>query len=122
MIEWFGEQLGPIAPTYERVEVPPKETVTFQVLGFRLGAKTVHVKPTYAPREKIAIGLTVRRLDKAEPVREWLLVGQQPVAVLEPLLSNPATAGGVYSLEVVGATPMQHYIVGYQPGEEGHNG
>jgi len=119
VISWFGQELDEIPASYERIEPPPTLTLVFRVLGYRLGAKTVHVKPTYAPREKIAIGLTVQRLDRPEPVREWLLVGPQPVAVLEPLLAAPATAGGIFSLQVVGARPFQHYIVGYQPGAEG---
>jgi hypothetical protein len=119
VISWFGQELDEIPSSYERIEPPPAETLVFRVLGYRLGAKTVHVKPTYEPREKIAIGLTVQRLDRPEPVREWLLVGPQPVAVLEPLLAAPTTSGGVFSLQIVGQRPFQHYVIGYQPDQEG---
>jgi hypothetical protein len=119
MITWFGQELDEIPSSYERIEPPPAETLIFRVLGYRLGAKTVHVKPTYEPREKIGIGLTVQRLDRPEPVREWLLVGPQPVAVLEPLLATPATSGGMFSLHVVGQRPFQHWVIGYQPDQEG---
>lgn len=114
-VEWFGDQLQPIAPEYERVIPPPGATLVFTVAGWRLGYKTVHVKPDYAPRDKVAIALDITRLDKPDHIHKWVIIGAEPVANLEAELANATEPDQVYSMELRGKAPQQHWTIGAAP-------
>ncbi len=116
-VEWFGEQLAELPHEYERVIPPPGKTLTFTVSGWRLGFKTVHIKPNYAPRDKVAIGLDINRLDKPDAIHKWALLGAEPVAHLEAELTNAPAAGQVFSIALRGKAPAQHWIIGVSSAE-----
>lgn len=115
MIDWFGASLPELNPVYERVKPPRNETLQFTVSGYEIGARTVHTKPYYKQREKVAIGLTVDRVDKPDKIHHWALYGPEITAILEPYLANPATAYNRFSLQMVGRKPFQHWIVEISP-------
>lgn len=114
-VEWFGETLTPLPPEYERIKPPSGQVLRAEVSGWRLGTKTVHVRPGYAARDKVAIGLDINRLDKPDKIHHWAIVGPEPVAQLEPELANRASAGQVFTFERVGKPPTEFWIIGVEP-------
>lgn len=112
---WFGANLIEIGPPFKRVKLIYPQLLQFTVLGWSVGYVVNHVQPGDVAREQVAIALTVDRLDKKEGVQHWALVGPEPVAILEPRLANPATAGQVFSIQAIGRVPAQRWIITSQP-------
>lgn len=114
-MDWFGTSLSEIGPPYQRVKLIYPQLLKFKVLGWSVGYVVNHVQPGDVAREQVALALVIDRLDKKDAHQHWALVGPEPVAILEPRLSNPATAGQVFSIQAIGRVPAQRWIITSQP-------
>lgn len=116
-IEWFGQLLEELPHDYERVIPPPGKRLVFTCSGYVVGFKVVHIKPGYTPREKVAIGLDIDRIDKPDHIHKWCVIGAEPVANLEAELAGRGPGDVVYTMELRGQAPGQHWLIGAIPAQ-----
>lgn len=115
MLSWYGQPLSELPASYEIVGLIPPESVRFQVTSWRIGYKTFTPKGASAAVSKPALGLDVVRLGKASAHPQWAITAANVIAVLEPILANPATAGQVIMITPHGPKGGKHYQVEVSP-------
>ncbi|MGH8011554.1 MAG: hypothetical protein ACREQ4_03505 [Candidatus Binataceae bacterium] len=111
MIDWFGQGLGELPPSYKRVIPIPGSPLTIRVSGYQLGTRTVHAEPGNTPREKVAIGLSFDRIDKPDPIHQWAIISPEATAILEGQLSQLLGVSPVITIAIMGKKPQQHWII-----------